>query len=116
MGRKTSEIAYDIRKFIIHHWNRKNIEKKIDEILKVSKSLIQSIISKYKKTRILERAGHPKRFVEHKERCIVRNITTNPKPSAVKLTKERVRGLESLPIQKNFHICIEKVYFSWASI
>ncbi|GBN87610.1 hypothetical protein AVEN_208236-1 [Araneus ventricosus] len=89
MGRKKSEISIDIRKLTICHWKRESSERKSGEIVNVSKSTVDNIILKYKKTKSIEnrpRAGLPRRFTEREERWIVRKNTCNPKTSAVKLT------------------------------
>ncbi|GBM74010.1 hypothetical protein AVEN_57810-1 [Araneus ventricosus] len=95
MGRKISEISIDMRKLTICHWKRESSERKIGEIVNVSKSTLHNIISKYKKTKSVKtipRTGRPRRFTGHEERWIVRKITCNPKTSAVKLTlKEQQR-------------------------
>ncbi|GBL77221.1 hypothetical protein AVEN_12828-1 [Araneus ventricosus] len=88
MGRK-KQISIDIRKLTICHWKRGSFERKIGEIVNVSKSTVHNIISKYKKTKSVKnrpRTGRPRRFTEREERWIVRKITCNPKISAVKLT------------------------------
>ncbi|GBN30630.1 hypothetical protein AVEN_51783-1 [Araneus ventricosus] len=87
MGRKKSEISIDIRKLTICHWKRGSSERKIGEIVNVSKSTVHNIISKYKKTESVKNrrgTGRPRRFTEREERWIVRKIICNPKTSAVK--------------------------------
>ncbi|GBM72204.1 hypothetical protein AVEN_243994-1 [Araneus ventricosus] len=89
MGRNKSEISTDIRKLAICHWKRGSSERKIGEIVNVSKSTVHNIISKYKKTKSVKnipRTGRPRRFTEREEMWILRKITWNPKTSAVKLT------------------------------
>ncbi|GBL64137.1 Transposable element Tcb1 transposase [Araneus ventricosus] len=89
MGRKKSEISIGIRKLTICHWKRGRSERKIGEIVNVSKSTVHNIISKDKKTKSGKnrpRTGHPRCFTEREERWIVRKVICNPKTSAVKLT------------------------------
>ncbi|GBM99434.1 hypothetical protein AVEN_120248-1, partial [Araneus ventricosus] len=91
MGRKKSEISNGIGELTIYHWKRGSSERKIGEIVNVSKSTVHNIISKYKKTKSVKnrpRTGRPRCFTEREERWIVRKITCNPKISAVKLTSK----------------------------
>ncbi|GBM57863.1 Transposable element Tcb1 transposase [Araneus ventricosus] len=89
MGRKKSEISIGIRKLTICHWKRGSSERKIGEIVNVSKSTVNNIISKYKKTKSVKnrpRIGRPSCFTELEERWIVRRVICNPKTSALKFT------------------------------
>ena len=89
MSRKKSEISINVRKLVIFHWNRGKSERKIGEIMNVSKSTVHNIISKYKKTNSVEskpRAGRLRCFTELEERWIIRKIICNPKTSAVRQT------------------------------
>ncbi|GBO38348.1 hypothetical protein AVEN_9289-1 [Araneus ventricosus] len=85
---KNRKISNSIGELTICHWKRGSSERKIGEIVNVSKSTVHNIISKYKTKSVKNRprAGRPRRFTEHEERWIVRKITCNPKASAVKLT------------------------------
>ncbi|GBM68326.1 Transposable element Tcb1 transposase [Araneus ventricosus] len=88
MGKK-NQISIDIRKLVICHWKRGSSERKIGEIINVSKSTVHNIISKYKKIKSVKnipRTGRPRCFTEREEKWIVRKVTCNPKTSAVKLT------------------------------
>ncbi|GBO23344.1 Transposable element Tc1 transposase [Araneus ventricosus] len=114
MGRKKSEISIDIRKLTICHWKRGSSERKIGEIVNVSKSTVHNIISKYKKTKSVKnipRTGRPRRFTEREEMWILRKNTCNPKTSAVKLTLKAQQRFSKSANSETVHNILRKYNF-----
>ncbi|GBL92705.1 Transposable element Tc1 transposase [Araneus ventricosus] len=91
MGRKKPEIRIEMKKLVVDHYKSGKSIRKVSDILKISKSIVFSIISKYRKTGSVEnkvRTGRPAIFTPREQRWFVKKITINPKRSAVKLTLE----------------------------
>ncbi|GBN04567.1 hypothetical protein AVEN_204418-1 [Araneus ventricosus] len=115
MGRKESEISSGIGELTICHWKRGNSERKIGEIVNVSKSTVHNIISKYKKTKSVKnrpRTGRPRCFTEREERWIVRKVIFNHKTSVVKLTSKAQQSFNESAKPETGPEYLEKIQFS----
>ncbi|GBO13741.1 hypothetical protein AVEN_98084-1 [Araneus ventricosus] len=91
MGRKKPEIRTEMKKLIVGHYKSGKSIRKVSDILKISKSTVFSIISKYRKTGSVEneaRTGRKAIFTPREQRWFVKKITINPNISDVKLTLE----------------------------
>ena len=95
MARK-KDISVDVRNLVICHWKSGKSVRCIGEILKLSKSTVFNIISRFKNRSTVEnkeRSGRPRTFSEREERWIVKQVCNNPRTSAVKLSLECNRRL-----------------------
>lgn len=115
MGRKTREISSDVRKVIIDLFKDNKPIRAIAEIVKVNKSTVHEIITRFKKTGFIDkkgRSGRPRKFNDREERWIVRKMKINPKLSAVKLRAQAekrfgkvtsVETIRNILRKNNFH-------------
>lgn len=88
MGKRTS---VEIRELVLHHYKEGTSERTIAEILKMSKTTVHDIISRFVvENRVVDKGRNApnKIFVEHEERVIVRISRKDPRKSAPMLAKE----------------------------
>lgn len=114
MGRKCKETTLEERKIIINLFKEGKSYAKIAEILKRSRSTIQSIINKFKTEGILhnlKRSGRPRKLSLREERKIVRIIKKikNQIPVHLKLHQKFGNICTMKYIRKQFEeYCIEQ--------
>jgi transposase len=95
MEQRKKQTSVQIRDLVIQYFegdeNGKKSEREVAKLLKIPKSTVHSIISKYKRTgkvEDLKGRGRKATFSEREERAIVRKVKANSKISATKMVYE----------------------------